>query len=456
MNLLIIDDDDTLRDLMTRELSRSGHQVTGASTATAGMAMIDQIEPDVVLLDLMLPDMPGIELLRSVRADRPLLQFVVLTAHGTVDTALAAMRLGAFDYLQKPCHLQELELTLERAWEQRRLGEDNARLREGLSGAGQDPELMGCGRHHEGILRFIGKVATSASSVLIRGETGTGKELVARGIHRHSPRREAPFLTVDCAGLNENLLQSELFGHEKGSFTGAVKLKYGLFEVADGGVIFLDEIGDVSPAVQAGLLRVLETGSFRRLGGTREVKVDVRLLAATNRDLERLIRDGRFRLDLFFRLNAIHLELLPLRKRQEEIPLLVNVFVARHNERTGSSKRISPPAMDALCLYRWPGNVRELRHVVERALLFADGELVSHGDLELEVQRARPAQSLDLPATLSLADVEKLHITRVLAKCSGHRANAAQALGIGERSLYRKLRQYQLVEADDERGEPEE
>jgi transcriptional regulator with PAS, ATPase and Fis domain len=289
-------------------------------------------------------------------------------------------------------------------------------------------------------------VAASDSTVLIRGETGTGKELIARSIHRLGPRRGEPFVAVDCAALHENLLQSELFGHEQGAFTGATKRKHGLFEAADGGTIFLDEIGDVSPAVQAGLLRVLETSSFRHLGGTQEVHVDVRLVAATNRALERLMEEGKFRRDLYFRLNAIHIEIPPLRQRRNDIPVLVEHFVAQANARHGTNKKVSPAAAEALRRYDWPGNVRELRHAIERALMLADGDVIRPADLPEEVRQAMRGSLLDaVPASdLALAAVERRHIAQVLAAVDGHRARAAQLLGISERNLYRKLQEYHL------------
>ena len=454
MHVLIVDDDETLRDLLARELSRSGHRVRQAADAAQALARLAEEEPDVVLLDLMLPDRPGIDLLRQLRAERPTVEVVVLTAHGTIDTALAAMKLGAHDYLRKPCHLQELELTLERACERRRLGEENARLRDGLSVQGEGLDLVGGGPAFEDLRKLVAKVAPSDSTVLVRGETGTGKELVARGIHRLSPRRDRPFVVVDCAALHENLLQSELFGHEQGAFTGATRRKHGLFEAADGGTIFLDEIGDVSPAVQAGLLRVLETSSFRHLGGTQEVRVDVRLVAATNRALERLMAEGKFRQDLFFRLNAIHIEIPPLRQRRNDIPVLVEHFVAQHNARHGTRKGISPAAIEVLLHYDWPGNVRELRHAVERALVLADGDLIRPRDLPAEMRQAAGRMGMDAEkaASLALAEVERRHIARVLAQVGGHRARAAQLLGISERNLYRRIHEYHL-DGGSEEGE---
>ena len=452
MHVLIVDDDDALRGLLARELTRSGYRVRQAADGAQCLASVKDDEPDVALLDLMLPDGSGIDVLRRLRAEYPAVEVVVLTAHGTIDSALAAMKLGAYDYLRKPCHLQELELTLERAYERRRLGEQNARLKEGLSGV-HGPDMVGSGPAFEELCRLVAKVAASDSTVLVRGETGTGKEVVARSIHRLSPRRDEPFVVVDCAGLHENLLQSELFGHEQGAFTGATRRKHGLFETADGGTVFLDEIAEVSLAVQAVLLRVLETSSFRRLGGTREVHVNVRLVAATNRSLERLIEEGKFRRDLYFRLNAIRVDIPPLRQRQEEIPVLVDHFVSLHNARCGTHKRVSQAALTLLVRYRWPGNIRELRHVIERALVLADAEAIGPADLPPDVgERDFLAGDVDAPRPLSLAELERRHIARVLAEVRGHRARAAQLLGISERNLYRKIHEHQLDGSELEGG----
>jgi two-component system, NtrC family, response regulator AtoC len=447
MRLLVVDDDEALRDLLARELTRSGHRVAQARDAAACAAAVKQEEPDVVLLDLQLPDENGIEVLRRLRSERPEIEVIVLTAHGSVDTALAAMKLGAFDYLRKPCHLQELELTLERAYERRKLSQENVRLKEGLSLGTLGPEIVGAGPSYDDLRRLVAKVAASDSTVLIRGETGTGKELVARSIHRLSGRSEEPFVIVDCAALHENLLQSELFGHEQGAFTGATKRKHGLFEAANGGTVFLDEIGEVSPTVQANLLRVLETSSFRHVGGTQEVRVDVRLVAATNRSLERLAEEGKFRRDLYFRLNAIKLELAPLRQRRNEIPTLVEHFVALHNARYGTKRKVSLAASRILCSYEWPGNVRQLRHVVERALVLADGEAITPEDLPSEVRDSATPLSHDRHA-LTLSEMERRHIARVLAEVGGHRSRAAQLLGISERNLYRKIHEHRLDEKD--------
>jgi DNA-binding NtrC family response regulator len=444
MNVLIVDDDVALRDLMARELARTGVQVAQAADAAEALAKVGRDQPDVVLLDLMLPDRPGIEVLQRLKEGWPEVEVVVLTAHGTVDTALAAMRLGANDYLQKPCHLEALEIALHRAGDRRRMHQEIARLRDGLSQGALGPELVGRDPAFDQLRRFLRKVAASDSTVLIRGETGCGKELVARTIHAQSPRRDRPFVVVDCAALQESLLQSELFGHEQGAFTGATKRKHGLFEAADGGTVFLDEIGDVSPAVQAGLLRVLETSTFRHLGGTQELRVNVRLVAATNQPLDRLMQEGKFRRDLFFRLNSIHVEIPPLRKRRGDVEVLVEHFIALHNARHGTRVALSPAAAEVLRRYDWPGNVRELRHVVERALVVAERDQIRPADLPAELRQATGVGRDGDAGLLPLAEVERHHIARVLEQVGGHRARAAQLLGISERNLYRRIREYQL------------
>jgi len=457
VNVLLIDDDDSLRAVLGAELRRLGHEVTTAGTAAEGLRASQQTEPDVVLLDLFLPDENGLDVLKKLRAEQPAPDVILLTAHGTVDSAIAAMKHGAYDFLQKPCALQSVDLAIRRAGEHRRLGQENARLKDGLHSSNVSAELIGHGPEFEELKRFISKVAVSEATVLVRGETGTGKELVAAAIHKASRRREQPFVVVDCASLHENLLQSELFGHERGAFTGAVKMRHGLFEAADGGTIFLDEVGDVSPSLQASLLRVLESSTFRRVGGTREMKVDVRVIAATNRDLERMIADGQFRQDLFFRLSSIHVALPPLRNRREDIPFLVEHFTARHNERCGASKRFSPEALEAMTGYGWPGNVRELRHAIERALVLADGEIVQRRDLPPQVscRTGRENQQRD-EAILPLVEMERRYLARVLSETGGHRARAAELLGISERNLYRKIREYQLDQVPPRRPRPNE
>ncbi len=444
-SLLLVDDDETFRTVLSAELARRGWAVTAVATGAQALAAVAAEEPDLMLLDLRLPDADGLDVLRAVRGHPARTEVIVLTGHGTIDTAIEAIRLGAFDYVAKPCPLDELEMRLAKARERRSLLSRNTILEDALTPRDPAADLVGRSTAHRALLQLVERVAPTGSTVLILGETGTGKELVAKLIHARSPRRDRPFVIVDCAGLQEELLQSELFGHEKGAFTGAVRRKHGLFEVADGGTVFLDEIGEMSPATQAKLLRVLETSMFRRLGDVRETRVDVRVLAATNRDLPSAVRRGTFRDDLYYRLNAFRIRVEPLRRRPEDIADLVQRVVARHRERFGAAPHLSPDALAALERYDWPGNVRELIHVVEHALFFTDGP-------EVLVEHLPPAvrspghcdDSLDATPPLTLAALERAHVERVLRLTNGHRGRTAEILGISERNLYRKLLEWGL------------
>jgi DNA-binding NtrC family response regulator len=343
--------------------------------------------------------------------------------------------------VSKPCPLDELEMRLAKALERRALAERNQILEAGLTPPNLSGDFVGRSSWHEQILAQIARFGPADASVLVLGETGTGKDVVAKMIHAASPRRERPFVVVDCASLNENLLQSELFGHEKGAFTGATRDKHGLFEVADRGTIFLDEVGDMSPAIQAKLLRVLETSTFRRVGGTDEIRVDVRIIAATNLDLLKLGSKGLFRQDLYFRLSTIQLALAPLRNRREDLQVIARHCVARYNARFGRALELSAEAVAVLERYAWPGNVRELFHVVEQAMILADGPVVGAGDLPDHVRHGGPAPAPASTGPLpTLEELEREHVARVLAATGGHRGQAARILGISERNLYRMLR----------------
>ncbi len=387
-SLVLVDDDDTFRTVLGDELERRGYAVVAVAT---GREAIDAAaaEPDLMLLDLRLPDMDGLEVLRAIRERQSRTEVIMLTGHGTFDTAIEAIRRGAFDYVAKPCPLDEMEIRLAKAIDHRALLRRNAALESALTPRDPAADFVGRSAAHYETLRLVERVAPTDSTVLILGETGTGKDVVARLVHAHSRRRDRPFVVVDCAGLQEDLLQSELFGHEKGAFTGAVRLKHGLFEVADGGTVFLDEIGEMSLATQVRLLRVLETSGFRRVGGTAEIRADVRILAATNRDIEAAVERGVFRDDLYYRLNAFRIELPPLRERREDVATLVEHFLRRRGERSGVARRFSPGAIERLLRHDWPGNVRELIHVVERAMVVADGPEIGEEDLPPVLRGAR-------------------------------------------------------------------
>ncbi len=447
--LLLVDDDAAFRQVMAGELSRLGFEVDTAATGEDAIERIAAAEPDVVLLDLRLPRMSGIETLKAIQTTAPAVEVIMLTGHGSIDTAIESIRIGACDYVVKPCPLDELQIRIQRALERRSLRQRANILERGLTPPDLGNSFVGNSPEFRRLLSLIDRVAPSDATVLITGETGAGKERVAKLIHARSSRRSRPFVVVECAALQESLLQSELFGHERGAFTGADRAKPGLFEVANGGTIFLDEIGEVSPATQTKLLRVLDTSTFRHVGSTREIRVDVRILTATNRDIPAMVRQGLFREDLFYRLSTITVEVPSLRARGDDVSLLAQHFATVLNERFGSNKRISEPAMQLLRRHNWPGNVRELLHVVEASLVLCEGSEVLPEHLPASLQNptvAAPAgtcaQNSSLP---TLQELELAHIRMAIEASKGHRGNAAKILGISERNLYRKLREHGLL-----------
>jgi DNA-binding NtrC family response regulator len=445
--VLLVDDDEAFRNVMARELTRLGYDVATADSGGAALERIAAREPDVVLLDLRLPDRDGLEVLEAIRGTSPGTDVIMLTGHGSIDTAIQAVRAGAFDYVAKPCPLDELEVRIQRALERQSLRRRASLLERGLTPPDVAGSFIGESAEFRRMAELVARAAPSDSTVLITGETGSGKEMVAKLIHARSPRRNRPFVVVECAALQESLLQSELFGHERGAFTGADRAKPGLFEVAHGGTIFLDEIGEVSQTTQVQLLRVLDTSTFRHVGGTAEIRVDVRVLAATNRQLPALVKQGLFREDLFYRLSTITVEVPALRQRAGDVARLAQHFVAVLNERYASSKRLHPRALEVLERHDWPGNVRELLHVIEAAIVVCDGDEI----LPAHLPRALTAPALAAAAASAaplptLEQMEREHIARALRATDGHRGNAARMLGISERNLYRKLKEYGLLE----------
>jgi DNA-binding NtrC family response regulator len=442
-----VDDDDAFRRVLAGELERLGFAVTTAGTAGDALQALPRVEPEIVLLDLQLPDMPGLDVLKRIR-EHVSAEVIMLTGHGSIDTAIESIRAGAFDYLAKPCPLDELEVRIQRALERRSLKTRANLLERGLTPPDLGTSFVGATPEFRELVHLIDRVAPSNSTILITGETGSGKEMVAKLVHARSARRQRPFVVVECAALQESLLQSELFGHERGAFTGADRAKPGLFEVAQGGTIFLDEIGEVSQATQVKLLRVLDTSTFRHVGGTAEIKVDVRVVAATNRDLEAMARQGAFREDLYYRLSTITLRIPPLRDRRADIELLAEHFVRMLNERSGAHKRISAPALEILRRHEWPGNVRELLHVVEAAVVVCEGPEILPEHLPAALRQLpglgprNTPQDEDESRLPTLEQLERAHIERVLKATNGHRGQAAQILGISERNLYRKLLEY--------------
>jgi DNA-binding NtrC family response regulator len=444
IRLLVVDDDDQLRRTLVQRFERQGISVTQAGSGEEALAKAPQARCDVALLGLHLPGMGGIELLGKLKESRPDLEAIMLTAHSSVETAVLAMKRGAYDYLTKPFHLPELEVHLQKAFEKAQLARRERQLTRQVHAESPRYQLVGSSAAVRKVAALIDKVAPTDSTLLVRGPSGTGKEVVARVVHARSPRRERPLVTINCAALQETLLESELFGHEKGSFTGAVQAKEGLVEAAEGGTMFIDEIGEMAMGLQSKLLRVLEDGHFRRVGGTAELFADVRVIAATNCPLEDKIKDGRFREDLYYRLNVISIHLPPLRERPEDIPELVDYFLT--TRQIGATRcRIQPEALDALFRHSWPGNVRELANVLERAQILAEDHTITLDDLPENMVAGRRAAGGDgeFADARNLAAVERRHVLSVLQQENGNKVHAARALGVSRRALYRLLDKYQ-------------
>ena len=443
IRVLIVDDEEQLVDAFKKKLSREGFTVSSAFTAREALAIVKKHTFDVCVLDIRLPDMDGVDLLKSIKKNEPNLEIIMLTGHASVDTAIQSMKLGAYDYLSKPCKLTELSNVIQKAYEKKSLRERTIVLEQQLQRVEAHDSFIGSSEPMNEVKRLIRLVAPSDVPVLVLGETGTGKELVARAIHALSPRSANQFVAVNSSALQESLLESELFGYKKGAFTGAQSDKIGLLELADKGTFFIDEIGDMGMAIQAKFLRTLETGIFRRLGDTRESKVDVRFIFATNKALENEVKEKRFRKDLFFRLNTFIITLPPLRERRDDIPLLADYFLGKF-ARGAPKKLLSREAMDILRNYRWPGNVRELANVMERAvLLSAARDTILSEDMPQSMTDGKATErDLDRPGLspdeLTLHRIEREHIERVLNLAKGNKSKAARMLGISRRKLYLK------------------
>jgi len=439
VRILVVDDDEITCNLLEEVLSKEGYTV---QKALNGRQAIDQGEKqtyDVVLTDIKMIGVDGMEVLRAYRQKSPETIIIMMTAFGSIETAIGAIKEGAYDYVSKPFKLDEIKLTIQRSLVQKRLLEENIHYRQELITKYKLENIVGRSTQMLQVYKTIARVAESRSTVLLMGESGTGKELIARAIHFNSPRGPRPFVAVDCGSLAETLLESELFGHVRGAFTGAVTAKKGLFEEADSGTCFLDEIGDISLAMQAKLLRVLQEHEIKRVGDTETMKIDVRIVAATNKNLEELVAEKKFREDLFYRLNVVSIHLPSLRERPEDIPLLADHFLRKFAAQNNKPAcRISPEAMDILIRYRWPGNVRELENVIERTATLSSTDLISPEDLPRRLQ-LEPAQ-IDLgslPSRITLSELEKLYIQKVLEETGGNKKKAADILGIDRRTLYR-------------------
>ncbi len=445
LRLLVVDDDETLREMLAQRFGRQGMRVTAAGTGEEAVARAAEQAFDVALLDLHLPGQSGIDVLAQLKERQPELEAIMLTAHGSIETAIQAMKQGAYDYLTKPFHLPELEVHVQKAYEKVQLARRATQWTEQIEYESPRYRLVGSSPAMRRVVALIEKVAPTDSTVLVRGASGTGKELVARALHFNSQRRDRPLVTINCAALQENLLESELFGHEKGAFTGAVSAKPGLFAVAEGGTLFVDEIAEMAPGLQAKLLRVLEDGHYRRVGGTQEHQADVRVVAATNRDLEEEQKAGRFREDLYYRLNVVAIALPPLRERRQDIPELVEHFLT--TRQVGPTRRrVDAEALEVLLRYPWPGNVRELANVLERAQILAEGGVITPDDLPEAIVEAAPRGGPAGGDPRHLREVERRHVQEVLQQEKGNKVQAARALGISRRALYRLIDKYHLEE----------
>jgi DNA-binding NtrC family response regulator len=450
--ILVVDDDLRMRELVAKVLAREGYAVRALSRAREVLQALAEGPADLVITDLRMPEMDGLTLLQEIKRLSPDTSVLLMTAFGSIDSAVQAIKAGAYDYLTKPFKMDELRLAVRRALEERQLRAEVQALREEVRTKYNFANILGKSKPMQDLFALIKKVAASRSTVLIQGKSGTGKELVAKAIHYNSPRRDRPLVTVNCSAIPKDLLESELFGHVKGAFTGAVANKRGLFEEADGGSLFLDEIGELSPELQVKLLRVIQERELKRVGDTRTISVDVRLIAATNRDLAQAVKDGSFREDLYYRLNVIPIVLPDLKDRAEDIPLLATHFLMKYaKEADPPIEGISKEAMRLLLEYDWPGNVRELENVIERAVILGRGPHITPEDLPAHLrarQSALPPQpNAGHGPRLTLAELERQYIAAVLQETGWHRLKAAAILGIDRRTLYRKIRTYGLQPA---------
>ena len=442
--ILVVEDDEAMRDLLVEELADAGFKVLAADGGQAGFTTARAEAVDLVITDLRMPDLDGFDLIRDIKAAPGSPHIVMITAFGSIETAIKAVKLGAYDYITKPFEIEELVLVADKALGERDLRRQVARLQREVERQYKFDNIVGPSDAMQEVLSLVTRIAGSTASVLITGESGTGKELIARAIHYNSPRSNKAFVAVNLAAVPETLIESELFGHKKGAFTDARVDRVGLFAEADGGSIFLDEIGELAPALQAKLLRVLQEHEIRPLGSTRTQKVDVRVIAATNRDLEEMMTTGGFREDLYYRLNVIQLDLPPLRRRPDDVIPLVEYFLAAINTRESRSLSMTPEAQRVLLSYSWPGNVRELQNVVERGAALCQTERIDADELPNHVRERRPTDFLAAAVArkMTVSELEREYIERVLEDEGGNKTRAAQRLGLDRKTLYRKLEEY--------------
>jgi two-component system response regulator AtoC len=442
VKVLIVDDEAIIRDALSDWLKDIGYQVFTAENGHKALEVIEKEKPGIMIADLVMPGMDGIELMKRAKAQQPNIEVIIITAYASIPTAITAMKEGAYDYIEKPFCPERAELLVKKLAEHRELIEENLSLRQKLEDRYRFENIIAKSSKMQRVIEVIRVVAKSNATILITGESGTGKELVARAIHSQSDRRSKPFVAVSCAALPESLLESELFGHEKGSFTGAHAQKKGKFEFANGGTLFLDEIGEMSANIQVHLLRVLEEKEFTRVGGNEPIRVDVRVISATNRDLRKAIENQEFREDLYYRLNVVNIELPPLRERKEDIPLLAEHFL--HKFAVENRKEVtafSPEVIKSLLAYDWPGNIRELENAIERAIILSRNSSITTADL--------PQENVSLVGSASigknLKEVEKIHILNVLRETGENYSEAARILGVSRMTLYNKAKEYGLM-----------
>jgi len=446
--ILIVDDEKNYLVVLEALLSPEGYEIVTSEKAQEALRVIQEADVDLVLTDMKMPGMTGMELLEEAKKIKPEVPVIMMTAYGTIEMAVEAMKKHAYDYITKPFQNEELKLTIRKALDNYRLLKENRRLSEALTERYGYRNIVGKSKPMQKVYDLIAKVAQSKASVLITGPSGTGKELIAKAIHYESLRKDRPFISVNCGALAETLLESELFGHEKGAFTGAVTMKKGRFELADGGTLFLDEIGDMSPPLQVKLLRVLQEMEFERVGGTKTIKVDVRVLSASNRNLKDDVAGGVFREDLFYRLNVIHIEVPPLRERMEDVRLLVSHFIDKYG--TGRKIELSPQAWEALYTHSWPGNVRELENVIERAVVLNSEGLIDLKDLPAEFTKAKGDLDVDrfippeAPLQGTLEEIEEKLIRRALKQSGNVQSHAAEQLGITKSLIQHKMKKYNI------------
>jgi DNA-binding NtrC family response regulator len=442
--ILIVDDEENTREVFAELLERWGYEVAQTSDGHAALKLAAELHPDVIISDLVMPRLDGLALVRALREEQPDTPVVIITGKGSIDAAVEAVREGVFDFVEKPLDPARLKVILTRALEKKETLHEMQVLRRRLGQVDEGMGMVGSSPPVRRAMELVEKVAPSKASVVITGQSGTGKEMVARAIHQLSPRRDKPFIAINCSAIPATLIESELFGHERGAFTGADQRRLGAWELADGGTLFLDEIGEIPTELQAKFLRVIEEEKLRRLGGKSEISVDVRVISATNRDLKEAIKTQLFREDLYFRLNVFHINMAPLRERRDDIPVLVQHFIDKFSREGGKKLQgVSPRAMKLLCDYAWPGNIRELRNTLERAVILCGAELIEAEHLPSELAGGGGESAYaKLPYGLPLREIEKEYILATLTRLKKNKARTAQALGISEKTLYNKLYRY--------------